>query len=264
MRAYIQIIKGTIEEYATYRLSFILWRVRLVIQLLVVYFMWWAIFSEHQTLFGYTQGAMLTYVLFSSFVRPFVMGTRTQEVAEYIRSGSLSNYLVRPMPFLGFCVSRDIADKLLNVIFAVFEIIILYLLLRPPLMIQTNIVMVFLAFVALVMGMILFFYFSLLLSFIGFWTPDVWAPRFLSFVFAEFFTGALFPLDILSGPLYLISKSLPFFYFIYFPLKVYLGELPPPAILQGFLVGLVWTVGLWGFARIVWMHGLRAYMAEGK
>ena len=209
MRAYIQIIKGTIEEYATYRLSFILWRVRLVIQLLVVYFMWWAIFSEHQTLFGYTQGAMLTYVLFSSFVRPFVMGTRTQEVAEYIRS-------VRPMPFLGFCVSRDIADKLLNVIFAVFEIIILYLLLRPPLMIQTNIVMVFLAFVALVMGMILFFYFSLLLSFIGFWTPDVWAPRFLSFVFAEFFTGALFPLDILSGPLYLISKSLPFFYFIYF------------------------------------------------
>ncbi len=264
MGAYFQIIKGTIEEYATYRLSFILWRVRLVVQLLVVYFMWWAIFSEHKELFGYTQGAVLTYVLFSSFVRPFVMGTRTQEVAEYIRSGSLSNYLVRPMRFLWFCLSRDIADKLLNVFFAVFEIIILYLLLRPPLMIQTNVVIILLAFVALIMGMILFFYFSLLLSYMGFWTPDVWAPRFLSFVFAEFFTGALFPLDILPAPLYLLSQSLPFFYFIYFPLKVYLGQLSSLAIIQGFFVGLLWTVGLWGFARIVWTQGLRAYTAEGK
>lgn len=264
MNTYLQIIKGTIEEYMTYRLSFILWRVRLVVQLLVVYFMWWALFAGHNELFGYTQSAMLTYVLFSSFVRPFVMGTRTQEVAEYIRSGSLSNYLVRPMQFLGFCASRDVADKLLNVLFAVFEIIILYFLLRPPLMIQTNIVMVLLAFAALVMGMILFFYFSLLISYMGFWTPDVWAPRFLSFVFAEFFTGALFPLDILSGPLYFISKSLPFYYFIYFPLKVYLGQLTSMETLQGFLIGLIWTAGLWGFARVVWTVGLRAYTAEGK
>lgn len=264
MQKYLQIIKGTIDEYATYRLSFILWRVRLVVQLLVVYFMWWALFAGHNSLFGYSQGAMLTYVLFSSFVRPFVMGTRTQEVAEYIRSGSLSNYLVRPMNFLVFCASRDVADKLLNILFAVFEIIVLYLLLRPELFIQTDMVMIFLSCIALVMGMILFFFFSLLISYMGFWTPDVWAPRFLSFVFAEFFTGALFPLDILSGPLYLIAKSLPFFYFIYFPLKVYLGQLTPIEILQGFSIGFVWTAGLWWLAVIVWNRGLRAYTAEGK
>ncbi len=226
--------------------------------------MWLAIFSEHKELFGYTQAAMLTYVLFSSFVHPFVMGTRTQEVSEFIRSGSLSNYLVRPMRFLGFCASRDIADKLLNVIFAVFEIIVLYFLLRPPLMIQTNVVMTLLAFVALVMGMILFFYFSLLISYFGFWTSDVWAPRFLLYVMMEFFTGALFPLDILPAPLYALSQSLPFYYFIYFPLKVYLGQLAPMAMLQGFLVGLVWVGGLWGLAHIVWMRGLRVYTAEGK
>ncbi len=264
MQTYLQIIKGTIEEYMTYRLSFTLWRVRLVIQLLVVYFMWWALFSGHHELFGYSQSAMLTYILFSSFVRPFVMGTRTQEVAEYIRSGSLSNYLVRPMNFLGFCASRDVADKLLNVLFALFEIIVLYLLLRPELYIQTDVIVMSLSFIAVIMGMILFFYFSLLISYMGFWTPDVWAPRFLSFVFAEFFTGALFPLDILSGPLYLISKSLPFYYFIYFPLKVYLGQLSSMEIIQGFSIGLVWTAGLWLLARVVWSRGLLAYTAEGK
>lgn len=264
MHPYLQIIKGTIDEYMTYRLSFILWRVRLVVQLLVVYFMWWALFSGNDSLFGYSQSAMLTYVLFSSFVRPFVMGTRTQEVAEYIRSGSLSNYLVRPMNFLGFCASRDIADKLLNVLFAVLEMIGLYFLLRPELYVQTDLVLILLTCIALVMGMVLFFYFSLLISYMGFWTTDVWAPRFLSFVFAEFFTGALFPLDILSGPLSIIAKSLPFYYFIYFPLKVYLGQLTPVELLQGFFIGIIWTVGLWWLAFVVWNRGLRAYTAEGK
>lgn len=264
MSVFFQNIKITWVEMLEYRLSFILWRVRLVVQLLVVYFMWWALFSGHKSLFGYSEGAMLTYVLFSSFVRPFVMGTRTQEVAEYIRSGTLSNYLVRPLSFLGFCASRDVADKLLNILFAIFEIMVLFGVLRPELYIQTDLMMLILAFLALGMGMVLFFYFSLLISYMGFWTPDVWAPRFLSFVFAEFFTGALFPLDILSGPLYILAKSLPFFYFLYFPLKVYLGQLTPVELLQGFLIGFIWTVGLWWLAVIVWNRGLRAYTAEGK
>ena len=264
MKGYLQIIKGTIEEYATYRLSFILWRVRIVVQLLIVYFMWWAIFAEHQELFGYTQASILTYILLSAFVRPFVMGTRTQEVGELIRSGDLSNFLVRPVSFLKFCASRDIADKLLNVIFAVVEIVILFFLLRPPVFFQTDMVILFLAGIALIMGMIQFFYFSLILSYLGFWTPDVWAPRFLSFVLAEFFTGVLFPLDILPIPLFTLSQSLPFYYFVYFPLKVYLGKLSVMAITQGFIIGLVWLVALWMLASVVWNRGLRAYAAEGK
>lgn len=264
MKAYFQIIKGTIAEYAAYRLSFLLWRVRLVVQLLIVYFMWSAIFVGQGALFGYTQSMMLTYILLSSFVRPFIMGTRTQDVGELIRSGSLSNHLVRPFDFLGYCIGRDTADKLTNVVFAVFEIAVLYAILRPPIYVQAHIPTLLLTAASLLMGMALFFFFSLLLSYMGFWTPDVWAPRFLSFVLAEFFTGALFPLDILPTNLYVVSKGLPFYYFLYFPLKVYLGQLSAFDSMMGFAVGLVWLVGLWGLARVVWRRGLWAYAAEGK
>lgn len=257
-------MKGTIEEYMTYRLSFILWRVRMVIQILVVYFLWMAIFSSRNEVFGYTQSAMLTYILLNSFVRSFVMGTRTQEVAEYIRSGTLSNYLVRPMGFLWFCLSRDAADKLLNIGCAAIEIVLLFLAFRPELFIQSHVGMLILTAVALLMGMLLFFFFSLILSYFGFWTPDVWAPRFLSFVFAEFFTGALFPLDILPAPLHALSQGLPFYYFIYFPLKVYLGQLSAGFMIQGFFVGFVWLAGLGALAHVLWIRGLRAYTAEGK
>lgn len=264
MKLIMQIVKNTWEEYMMYRLSFVLWRVRSVMQLVVTYFLWWAIFSQHKELFGYTQSMMLTYILLGAIVRPFVMGTRTQEVGAMINDGSLSNYLVRPMHIFRFFFSRDIGDKTLNILFAVGEIAFLLFLLRPPIFLQMNALTLFFTAVSLVIGMMIFFYFSLLLSFLGFWSPDVWAPRFLSFVFAEFFTGMMFPLDILPAPLFFVSKLLPFSYFIYFPLKVYLGQLSTVSILTGMLAGLFWIGGMKALADRLWDKGLRVYAAEGR
>lgn len=88
--------------------------------------------------------------------------------------------------------------------------------------------------------------------------------RFLMFVMVEFFAGMLFPLDILPAPLFAVSQSLPFFYFIYFPIKVYLGQLAPGALLSGFSIGIGWVVVFWYLAALVWRRGLRMYTAEGK
>ncbi len=247
-----------------YRLNFVMWRVRQVMQILVTYFLWFAIFAGRHEFFGYTQAMILTYILLSSIVRTIVLGTTTMEIGGLINQGDLSHYLIRPLNFFGYYVARDTADKLLNCAFSVVEITLLFILLRPPIFIQTNVVIIALTLLAASLGMILYFHFSLLLGFLGFWTPDIWAPRFLSFVVMEFFAGGLFPLDILPKPLFLVSQSLPFYYFIYFPLKVYLGQLSNVAIWQGLGIGFLWVAGLWYISQIVWSRGLRVYAAEGR
>ncbi len=264
MRKYLQVIKSTVGEYVAYRLSFVLWRFRIVIQLLITYFLWWAIFSQKQTLFGYTQQAILTYILLSSLVRPIVMGTRTQEVGMLIVNGDLANFLLRPFRILSYFVSRDIADKFLNLCFAVFEVSVFLYILKPPLFLQVNVLTLLLTVLALGIGTVLFFYFSLLLSLFGFWTPDVWAPRFLSFVLTEFFAGMLFPLDILPKPLFTISQLLPFSYFIYFPLKVYLGELSQISLIQGISVGLIWILFFHLLYKLIWTKGIKVFTAVGR
>lgn len=264
MKAYLQIIKGTWAEYMEYRLSFVLWRVRMVMQLLVTYFLWWALFAQRHELFGYTQAMIFTYIFLSLIVRPLVMGTRTQEIGSIINTGELSNYLIRPVHILRYFFSRDMADKAMNIFFAVFEIGTLYALLRPPLFIQTNPTVLLWTLAALGVGVGLFFYFSLMLSYVGFWSSDTWAPRFLSFALVEFFGGALFPLDILPQPLFILAQNLPFSYFLYFPIKMYLGQLGPQAIIGGFFVGIMWLVIFYVVADSVWRKGLRVYGAEGR
>lgn len=264
MKKYFQIIRATWAEYMIYRLNFVLWRVRQVMQILVVYFLWWAIFSQRSEIFGYSQAMILTYILLSSLVRTIVLGTTTMEIGSLINHGDLSNYLIRPLNFFRYYLARDAADKLLNLLFASVEITILFLLLRPPIYLQTDWTKLLLSLGAVLLGAILYFYFSLLLSFLGFWTPDVWAPRFLSFVMMEFFSGSLFPLDILPRPILGVVQNLPFAYFIYFPLKIYLGQLSVQGIISGLTMGAIWTLVVWFLAKLVWQKGLRIYAAEGR
>lgn len=264
MKKYLQIIRATWAEYMIYRLNFVLWRVRQIMQILVVYFLWWAIFSQRKEIFGYSQAMILTYILLSSLVRTIILGTTTMEIGSLINHGDLSNYLIRPLDFFRYYLARDAADKLLNLLFALVEVTVLFWLLRPPVFWQTDPVTLLLVTGAIILGTVLYFYFSLLLSFLGFWTPDVWAPRFLSFVMMEFFAGSLFPLDILPKPILGIVQNLPFAYFIYFPLKIYLGQLTPQTIISGLTLGVFWTLALWYLAKLVWQRGLMIYTAEGK
>lgn len=233
-------------------------------QRLVVYFLWWALFSTRQTFFNYTQSTILTYVLLVGIVATFVTGTRAMGVGELIAQGNLSNILIRPINFFSMYIAKDSADKLLNLLFGVVEVVLLVVILRPPVFIQTSLLPLVFTAVAISIGIFLFFCYAMMHGLLAFWLPDVWAPRFLSFVMMEFFTGALFPLDILPEPLLTAAKILPFQYFMYFPVKVYLGQLTFQQDIVGLSVGILWAVALWYSMNVMWRRGLRVYTSEGR
>lgn len=264
MKKYIQIIQLTWAEMMEYRLNFLLWRVRFVMHQLVIYFLWWALFSSRETFFDYTQSTILTYILLVGIVATFVTGTKAMGVGELITQGNLSNILIRPINFFSIYIAKDTGDKLLNLAFGIIEVILLVIVLRPQVFLQTNTVPLIFTALAVCIGIIIYFCYAMMHGLLAFWLPDVWAPRFLSFVMMEFFTGALFPLDILPGPLLAIARMLPFQYFMYFPVKIYLGQLDLGQMIVGLSVGIAWAVVSWYCMGLVWRRGLRVYTSEGR
>ena len=127
MQKYIQVVKNTFAEYTAYRLNFLLWRVRMVVRLIVIYTLWQAFFSSQKVIFGYSESQILTYILISEIVANFVYSTRTQDLGSEIQQGNLTNYLLRPLNYFGFLLSRDILDKSLNVFFSIIEVILLFI-----------------------------------------------------------------------------------------------------------------------------------------
>lgn len=258
------IAKNTWSEYMEYRLNFLMWRFRNILRLVLIYFLWLAIFSVQSEVFGYTQERILTYILASSIVANIVFSTRTQDIGEEIISGDLSNLLLKPMDVFWYWLGRDVGDKLLNIGFSVIEIFLLVLLLSPPLFWQSNFLVWFLVIISLIMSLALYFLISLLISFFAFWTSSVWGPRFLFFIILEFFAGGFFPLDILPSALYRIVEWLPFGYLLFFPLKIYLGQLSLLGIFKGLIIAFVWIWIFYYLVKKIWISGLKVYGAYGR
>lgn len=264
MRVWWQLAKNTWDETFTYRFSFLLYRIRSVLQLLTVYFLWKFFLPQDATFLTYNQSEMLTYILGTSLIASLVMSSRSQTIGSEINEGKLSNYLLRPISYFKYWFARDLGDKAVNILFTTIELFLLIIILKPPLLLQENVVILFITAVSAVLGMVLYFYFSVLLGLYGFWSNEVWGPRFVFWQLITFFAGGLFPLDILPKSVASFFELLPFGYLMYFPLKIYLGQLSMLAVIQGGMICVIWIFIMHQLTRLVWMKGLRVYTAFGK
>lgn len=264
MNKYFLVAKNTWDEVFTYRLNFVMWRIRVVLQLLTVYFLWFALIPPGKELFGYSQTLMLTYILGTFILTAVILSSRTQEIGENINSGNLSIFLIRPINYFLYWFAKDLGDKGMNIVFSIAEILILFTLLAPPFFVQTDTVYLLLTIFTVFLALLLNFFIGSLLGLIGFWSSEVWAPRFIFYILVSFFAGGLFPLDILPKSLFDVSLLLPFSYMLYFPLKIYLGQLSNSAIYSGILISFIWIILLYVLLKIVWSRGLKAYTAQGR
>lgn len=238
-----------------------------MLQVFLVFFLWDTVFAQpDRVVFGYDRQQILTYVFGLLIVRAFVLTTRAVDVAGEISSGELSNYLLKPISYFKYYLTRDISSKSLNLIFAAVETFALFLILKPPFFLQTNFMNLLMFFVAIVIAIFIFFVLLFIVSSVPFWVPEAgWGMHFLITVVAvEFLSGALFPLDILPSIVQNVLNLTPFPYLIFFPLQVYLGKITGFAMVRGILISALWGVALWFLMNTIWKRGLKVYQAHGR
>ena len=267
MRKYLSVFNISFQQEFAYRLNFIMWRVRNVIQVLLVFFLWDSIFSNpERVVFGYDRAKILTYVFGILIVRAFVLSARAVDVAGEVANGDLSNYLIKPIDYFKYWFTRDISSKALNLVFAIVETVLLFLVLKPPFFLQTNPLYLLGFVISIALAIFIYFVLLFITSAIPFWMPEVaWGAQFIVImIITEFLSGALFPIDILPQAIQNVLYLLPFPYLIFFPLQVYLGKLGAMELLKGLSISLFWAVLLWFLMKSVWCKGLKIYRAFGR
>ncbi len=244
-----------------------MWRIRNVFQIFLIFFLWDAVFSDpNRVVFGYDRAKILTYVFGILIIKAFVFSARAVDVAGQVANGDILNYLVKPINFFRYWLVRDISSKALNLIFATVEITILFLILKPPFFLQTNLVYLLTFAVSLLLAVLMFFSLLMITNTIPFLAPELaWGGHFLVIVtITEFLSGSLFPIDILPLAIQRVLMFTPFPYLIFFPLEVYLGKIAGEALLGGIFISLFWTIVLWLGMNFFWRKGLQIYEAYGR
>jgi len=267
MKKYLSVFKISFQQEFAYRANFIMWRVRNVMQIFLVFFLWSSVFADPQTeVFGYNRDKILTYVFGILILRALVLSARTVEIAGEISRGDLTNFLLKPINYFKYWFARDISSKALNISFAAVEATLLFAILKPPFFIQNNPAQIAMFLVFLVLAIAMFFSLLILVNMITFWLPESgWAAQFLIVGIAtEFLSGAIFPIDILPSFIQQILYALPFPYLLFFPLQVYLGKVGGGAMIKGLLIAGAWVVILIFAMNVAWQRGLKKYTAVGR
>ncbi len=267
MRKYLQIFKISFQEEFAYKWNFILWRFRNVLQIILTYFLWSTVYSDPgRYIFGYDRARILTYIFGVMVVRALVFSAKTMDVANDVATGDLSNYLLKPMNYFKYWMTRDVASKVLNISFAICEFAILFFIFKPEFFLQTNLITLGAFILSIILAILIYFLILFLLSSIPFWVPEIgWASHFLvTIVLTESLSGALFPINILPQTIQAVVLATPFPYLIYFPIEVYLGNITGLSLLGGLGVSIAWVGILWITLKIVWQKGLKAYQAFGR
>jgi len=266
MNKYLTIFRLSWQQALTYRLNFLIWRLRSVIGFLTNYLFWLAIINHNPLIASYNQSLLITYIFIAAFLRNLVLSNVSYSTSMEIANGDLSNYLLKPFNYFINWFVRDIADKALNLSFFIIEIFVLYLLLRPAIILPQSLLQ-FLAFILSgFLAVILYFFFSFLISAFAFWYPEHngWPLRFLFIMFSDIFSGASIPLDIFPQAIIQLFKLLPFSYLIFYPNQIWLGRLDQNQLLSVFLIYIGWIMFFYFCLKLVWRRGLNNYGAYGR
>lgn len=263
-KKYGSIFRISLVNILEYRINFFVGRIRNLIVLLTLYFLWHSIFPAQGKLFGYSQDQIFTYVFAIHLLRSLVLNTNTAGIAAEISyGGKFFSYLLKPISYLKYWFSVDLAYKLIDFSFALLEVFLVIYIFKISIYLAPDPSFWILAAISITFALLLNFYLGYFVALIAFWTPQAWGPRFLFDLLLSFSAGAFFPLDVFPKGAQIIFNALPFPYLLFFPVSIFLGRVSPIGIVTGFLITLSWIAILYFAIRYVWRKGLEIYEGGG-
>jgi ABC-2 type transport system permease protein len=265
------ILRISLEERLVYRGDFALGTLMRFAPIVTQIFLWKAIFeavdasgSTNNQIVGYSYHDMVAYYLLVMIGRAFSsMPGLATGIARDIRTGVVKKYLIQPIDMLGFLLLYRMGHKLVYYGVAVAPFALVFFLCRGFFPGWPDAVTLLAFFASLVMCFLLGFFLESALGMIGFWFLEVSSLLFVYMLFSFFFSGHMFPLDMLPGMMRTLVKLTPFPYLAYFPTAVFLGKIHGAALAKGLCVQLFWVLLFFAVSRLAFYYGTKRYSGYG-
>lgn len=245
MRKYVSLIRAGLLDTLQFRLSLIFTVVGNLLYLLLIYYLWRAIFAsaDSPVINGMTFSDTMVYLVFASalfnFMEMWIVWTMGREIQE----GKIVVDLLKPMNYLTYIFFKGFG-----------EVIVKFFLTFLP----TAIVVLFVSDGAIKLGVNLLYFvvsviFSLLINYyINFFvgticmhTESIWGINIMKEVIVGILSGATVPLAFFPEAFHRIAMVLPFHTIINSPIELLLhAEYEMSERLQILGLQLIWLVAL--------------------
>jgi len=191
----------------------------LVLIVFVLAKIWTAIFSQGQTIDGFTLVQIIWYICMTELIVASTSNEKIEDIGNEIRSGELSNTLLKPLNYLGKQFAIMFSGFFYRFItIGIIVFILAYLLAGAIPLTFSGII---LTIIIIIFGAILNFCIVLIFAMLALWLEDsssiYWIYQKTVFIIG----GMLIPLDFYPTWIKSILIYLPTSYVVYFPAKTF-------------------------------------------
>lgn len=266
MRWAVAVLTLEVRKFLAYRAEFWLGFVGNVLaQFAIAYFLWRAIYESRgaSEMAGFSFPELMLYYILAPLVSRVVSGSEMGFLSQDIYEGSLSRYLLYPIPLFGFKYASHLATSCIALL-QFFPALFLALLLLPPEAApRLSAASVALGLFAAFLATFLFFALAALIELIAFWADNVWSLAVLLRMAWSLLGGAMVPLEFFPAWAQAVLRFSPFPYMLHFPVRTLTGHIAGADFLRGCVLTVLWGLFFLGLCRFLWHRGLRHYAGVG-
>jgi ABC-2 type transport system permease protein len=261
---YRRVFSIGLQDTFVYRWNFLLRSLFSIIPLVGTVFVWQAVCGPEGSVSDYSLSSMIFYFVGVLIVDNLASPTEDEwRIAAEIREGQISSLLTKPLDHLFYRLTLFVSYRLLYSLVTLPVMGAVLWLMRANLQWPAN-GSTWLLFALSVCGSALIqFFIAYSLAMLAFWILEVSTLIFILYSFEYFFSGHVFPLDMLPVAVRTLLVWTPFPYELFFPVQILLERLDAKALWQGFGFQLLWVCITAAIARLLWNRGVRHYQATG-
>ncbi len=264
LKKYLTLTRAGIIEALQFRLSALVIVAGNLLYLIVVYFLWKAIYASAGTdvVNGMTFSDTLIYLVLATALFNFMEMYIVWEMGRGIQSGKIALDLLKPMEYRRF-MFWSYSGTFVTQFFFTFlpTFIVVALVTKGAVPLGLN--LLFFA-ISVVMSVSINYSIDFLVGTICLYTESIWGINIMKQVIVMLLSGATIPLAFFPEPLKTITLYLPFRSIYNAPLTVLLDGSPEPAALLTTLgTQLFWCVAMLIVSRLFWKVSLRQITVNG-
>lgn len=224
--------------------------------------LWFAVFAGAATaeIAGFGREYYLSYALWGAFfARICTSWMYEYRMIQEIDTGTINSLLTRPMSYYEYYFSQLMGYKFITTLVSMLVPLMVVLIFDLP----THFKRLPLAFALEFYYLILVHSISFVVASSAFYLNKVYAFTGAKNLALWFFTGELFPLDLMPEPIRSTIIALPFSAGVYVPVGYITGRLDVSAVWQSFMSVTVAIVIVNLVGAVIWRKGLKVYAGTG-
>lgn len=264
MRKYSVVFRMQVKSARAYVLNLLFSALCVAVPLFGVLLFWRALFQDPQVrIAGYGQSDIMAYYLITRLIGDAV-SSEWWEIGENIREGRLHLFILKPLDYVGYYFSQMLGANLMTIVVTSVVLAPLTCILTAKGYFAAPSPSTLLLFsIAVAGGIALGFLIGMAFQLCAFWLGETSGLNNLRYLLTTLLMGAYFPLDFLGPRFASVLTRLPFSYQLYFPAKLFLGQLDRNSALAGLAWQWGWVAVTLAIVRLIWKQGIRRYESVG-